>query len=282
MGRLEQSVAFAASRGINHAIIAIPTMQPELVGHFMDTTGRSFRRVQFIPDLPGLPAEDVAASNLNGMLAIEFNNGLFSVSNQLAKRVVDLLGSIVALALLAVPLAVIYVLVRLDSPGKPMHNGDRIGKDGRTFTCLKFRTMIDRADERLVELLAQDPELRAEYEAFHKLENDPRITRVGRFLRKYSLDELPQLINVVRGEMSLVGARPYLTREARDMGEFATVILQAKPGITGLWQVSGRNELSFKERLELESHYVRNWTIWWDMIIMAQTVDALLSRRGAK
>jgi undecaprenyl-phosphate galactose phosphotransferase len=114
------------------------------------------------------------------------------------------------------------------------------------------------------------------------IRDDPRITGVGRFLRRTSLDEMPQLWNVLKGEMSLVGARPYMVREIPAMGDYGDVILQAKPGITGLWQVSGRNELSFQERLELESHYVRNWTIWWDIIILAQTVDAVLSSRGAK
>lgn len=281
-GPLGEAVDFAHTHHVDHAIIAIPTMRAELVGRFMDVTGRRFRRVQFIPDLPGMPAEDVTASNIDGLVALEVNNGLFSIANQLAKRTIDVLCSLIAGLILVIPLGIIYLIIRLDSPGEGFHRGERIGKDGKAFKCLKFRTMYLDAEEKLKEILRQDAALRSEYERFHKLENDPRITRIGGFLRKYSLDELPQLYNVLVGEMSLVGARPYLVRELPAMGEHAQIILQAKPGITGLWQVSGRNELSFQERLDLESHYVRNWTIWWDIIIMAQTVEALISRRGAK
>src|SRR5690625_715296 len=282
IGSLDAAAPYAHARGINHAIVAIPTMRTDLIGRFMDVTGRRFKRVQFIPDLPGLPAEDVNASNLDGMLAIEINNGLFSVPNQVGKRFIDLVGASVASVLLAIPLAVIYILIRRGSPGGAFYKGERIGKDGKPFQCLKFRTMYADADERLVQMMVEDEAIRDEYERYHKLDNDPRITPIGAFLRKYSLDELPQLFNVLKGEMSLVGARPYLVRERPVMGAYADIILQAKPGMTGLWQVSGRNELSFAERLELESHYVRNWTIWWDIIIMAQTVEALASRRGAK
>lgn len=282
VGRLDDAVIYAESNGINHAIIAIPTMRADLVGRFMDATGRKFKRVQFIPDLPGLPTEDVKASSLDGILAIEINNGLFSVPNQIGKRAIDLIGAALALILLAIPLTAIYFLIRSGSPGGGFYKGERIGKDGKHFVCLKFRTMLADADERLAQMMAEDDAIRQEYLTYHKLEDDPRITRIGAFLRKYSLDELPQLINVLKGEMSLVGARPYLVRERPVMGDYAQIILQAKPGMTGLWQVSGRNEISFAERLELESHYVRNWTIWWDIIIMSQTIEALTSRRGAK
>lgn len=282
VGTLDESITFALENGITYAILAIPTMAPDEIGRFMDRIGRSFRSVQFIPDLPGVPAEEVYASNLDGMLAVEIRNGLFSSTNRSAKRLLDLALSLAATIVLFVPLLVITLLVKVDSPGPAVYRSPRVGRGGKTFSCMKFRTMYVDAEDRLVDLLAENPALRSEYERYHKLENDPRVTRVGSFLRKYSLDELAQLYNVLRGDMSLVGPRPYLTREINDMGTYSDVILQAKPGITGLWQVSGRNELTFGERLELESHYVRNWTIWWDLILMAQTVEAVLSRRGAK
>lgn len=278
VGPLEDSVDFARSRDIHHAIIAIPNMQADMIGQFMDVTGRRFRRVQFIPDLPGLPAEEVSASNIDGILAIEFNNGLFSVANQAAKRMMDLLGAALLSVLLFIPLLIVYLLIRLDSRGPGFYLGERVGKDGRTFKCLKFRTMDADADEQLPLILSSNPSLQSEYARYHKLRDDPRVTRIGRWLRRYSVDELPQLLNVLRGEMSLIGARPYLVEELPAMGSYSRIILQAKPGITGLWQVSGRNELSFQERLELESHYVRNWTIWWDLIIMGETVEVLVGR----
>ena len=128
--------------------------------------------------------------------------------------------------------------------------------------------------------MAEDSLAREEYEQFHKLENDPRITRAGRFLRKYSMDELPQLLNVVRGQMSLVGPRPYLTRELSKMLSHADIILQAKPGMTGYWQVSERNDVTFQDRLEMEAHYVRNWSIWWDIVILVRTLPAVVQKRG--
>lgn len=277
-GQLDESVEFARSRDIQHAVVAVPNLRAEQVGQFMDVTGRRFRRVQFIPDLPGLPAEEVSASNIDGILAIEFNNGLFSGPNQLAKRVMDIAGAGLLTILLFAPLLVVYLLIRLDSRGPGFYSGERVGKDGQTFKCLKFRTMDADADEQLPALLAADPAREQEYRRYHKLRNDPRVTRMGRWLRKYSIDELPQLVNVLRGEMSLIGARPYLVEELPAMGSYARVILQAKPGITGLWQVSGRNELSFQERLELEAHYVRNWTIWWDLIILGQTAEVIIGR----
>lgn len=279
VGQLDESVEFARSRDLQHAVVAVPNLQTDLVGQFMDVTGRRFRRVQFIPDLPGLPAEEVSASNIDGILAIEFNNGLFSGPNQLAKRVMDLVGAGLLAILLLAPLLLVYLLIRLDSRGPGFYMGERVGKDGETFRCLKFRTMDADADAQLPALLAADPAREQEYRRYHKLRDDPRVTRVGRWLRKYSIDELPQLVNVLRGEMSLIGARPYLVEELPAMGTYSRVILQAKPGITGLWQVSGRNELSFQERLELEAHYVRNWTIWWDLIILGNTAEVIIGRR---
>jgi lipopolysaccharide/colanic/teichoic acid biosynthesis glycosyltransferase len=142
--------------------------------------------------------------------------------------------------------------------------------------------MYQDAEARLLKLMAEDEALRLEYEQYHKLEADPRVTRVGRWLRKLSLDELPQVINILRGEMSWVGPRPYLKRELAEIGGYGAVIFEAKPGITGYWQVNGRNNVTFAERLVMEAHYVRNWSIWWDLVLLAQTIPAVLSKRGAK
>ena len=137
------------------------------------------------------------------------------------------------------------------------------------------------AEERLSELMAKDATIHDEYTRYHKLEHDPRITRAGHLLRKFSLDELPQFINVLQGDMSLVGPRPYLSRELIDMGRYADTIFEAKPGLTGYWQVSGRNTLTFDERLEMEAHYVRNWSLWWDIVLLTKTPSVVLKRKGA-
>jgi undecaprenyl-phosphate galactose phosphotransferase len=238
--------------------------------------------VQFVPDLGNLPIQDIRTSNLDGLLALELQVGLHSFWNRFFKRCIDLACGAAAGLLLLPALLILYLAVRLDSRGPAFYAGERIGKDGKSFKCLKFRTMYLNAEERLKEMMALDPVVRYEYEIYHKLEDDPRITRVGKFLRRFSLDELPQIWNVLKAEMSLVGPRPYLTRERSDMQEAAEVILTTYPGITGYWQVSGRNNLTFQERLDMESHYVHNWSIWWDIIILVQTFKAVFKRDGAK
>ncbi len=282
LGTLASADDYAARWGVNHAVVAIPTMPPALLSDFIHHRSRAFKHVQFVPELSGLPAQDVSASPLAGLLALEFRNGLYSSSNRLFKRCLDLLGSGVA-SLLTVPaLLVLALWVKLDSPGPVFHASERVGQHGRVFKCLKFRTMYTNAEERLQDLLGTDAAVREEYGLYHKLEHDPRVTKAGRVLRKYSLDELPQIFNVLNGTMSLVGPRPYLVRELADMGAYGETIFEAKPGITGYWQVSGRSTVTFRERLEMESHYVRNWSIWWDIVLFAQTPRAVLEKRGAR
>jgi lipopolysaccharide/colanic/teichoic acid biosynthesis glycosyltransferase len=156
-----------------------------------------------------------------------------------------------------------------------------MGKDGKLFSCVKFRTMVPDAEVLLQQMLAEDAQMRDEYFKYHKLRHDPRITRVGGFLRKTSLDELPQLWNVLRGEMSLVGPRPYLPRESTDIGATQSEILRVTPGITGPWQVAGRNHTSFSERIRMDERYVRDWCVWLDVVLLVRTVQCLLVSRDA-
>jgi Undecaprenyl-phosphate galactose phosphotransferase WbaP len=280
-GVLDDAGAFAKRRGIDHAIVAIRTLSSQTATSLINTQGRSFRHMQFIPDLAGLPAEEVYASSLDGMLALEVRNGLYSRRNRLFKRAIDLAGMAVVGLIAAPVLLAIYLWVRIDSPGPGLYRSRRIGENGGRFHCLKFRTMYVDADERLAEIMANDASVRSEYLRYHKLERDPRVTRVGRLLRRFSLDELPQLYNVLVGEMSLVGPRPYMVREQNDMGRYGETILRAKPGITGYWQVTGRSNVTFLDRLEMESHYVRNWSIWWDIICLVKSFGAVIRRDGA-
>jgi Undecaprenyl-phosphate galactose phosphotransferase WbaP len=173
------------------------------------------------------------------------------------------------------------LLVWMESRGTIFYRDERLGRDGKLFSCIKFRTMVPDAEALLWRVLAEDDELREEYQKYHKLRNDPRITRIGRFLRKTSLDELPQLWNVLRGEMSLVGPRPYLPRESEDLGRTQGEILRVAPGITGPWQVAGRNHTSFRERVQMDSYYVRGWSIWVDVVLLARTVNCILFNRNA-
>ncbi|MSA71123.1 sugar transferase [Holdemania massiliensis] len=198
------------------------------------------------------------------------------------KRIVDILAGIVG-CLLLIPL---YFYVR----HKNHQQGDydpiffkqaRIGKDGKSFEMIKFRSMIPNAEAVLEQLMTTDPKIREEYTIHKKLRHDPRITQAGEFLRKTSLDEFPQLINVLKGEMTLIGPRPYLPREKEDMGDYYNQIIQVKPGLGGLWQVRGRSDLSFEDRCELDKEYVENWHLMWDFKILLKTLQIVLLRKGA-
>jgi lipopolysaccharide/colanic/teichoic acid biosynthesis glycosyltransferase len=197
------------------------------------------------------------------------------------KRALDLFGAAALLAVLAVPLVLIALLVRVDG-GPALFAHRRIGRGGVPFRCLKFRTMVPDAEARLAALLATDPAARAEWEATRKLRDDPRITRIGRFLRASSLDELPQLINVLRGEMSLVGPRPVPEAElAACYGAAAEHYKSVRPGITGLWQVSGRSDTSYADRVALDVAYVTRPSLREDLRILLRTPLVVLFRRGA-
>jgi undecaprenyl-phosphate galactose phosphotransferase len=176
------------------------------------------------------------------------------------------------LLFLAPLLALVAVKIRLFDGGQVIFAHTRVGRHGRLFPCYKFRTMVANSAEVLAELLAKDPVARAEWERDRKLRCDPRITPLGRLLRKTSLDELPQLINVVRGEMSLVGPRPVVPDELELYGAARIYYLQVRPGLTGLWQISGRNDLDYERRVSLDAWYVRNWTLWYDILILVRTL----------
>jgi undecaprenyl-phosphate galactose phosphotransferase len=197
-----------------------------------------------------------------------------------AKRGFDIAVALFLLATLSPLLLAIAFLVRR-SGGPVLYRHNRIGFEGRTFGCLKFRSMAVNGDAILAELLANNADAAAEWAATQKLRNDPRVTSIGHFLRHTSLDELPQLLNVIRGEMSLVGPRPVVQSELRFYGDNAEYYMQARPGVTGLWQVSGRSDTSYEQRVRLDVWYVRNWSLWHDLAILAKTVPVVLFRRGA-
>lgn len=193
------------------------------------------------------------------------------------KRALDILAGIVLIATLAIPAAVIAVLIRIDSRGLIFLRQRRVGRYGQVFELYKFRTMCERADEMVVELQSQNEQ----QGPLFKMRADPRMTRVGRWLRKTSIDELPQLLNVVRGEMSLVGPRPPLPREVQVYSPRELGRLAAKPGMTGLWQVSGRSLLSFEEMVALDLQYIEEWSLARDIVILARTMPSVVSAKGA-
>lgn len=198
------------------------------------------------------------------------------------KRTVDITASATALLLLSPVFLVTSLAIKNDSKGPAMFTQKRIGKDGKLFEIYKFRTMVPDADKKLFELLEKDEEAAKEYKLNKKLKNDPRITKLGAFLRKTSIDELPQLINVLKGDMSLVGPRPYLPREMEDMEGYYDTIVESKPGITGLWQVSGRSNTTFEERMKFDLEYNENKSFKYDMDLLFKTVGSVVKGDGAE
>lgn len=267
------------------ALIAMPDLSEDLVDLIPRLQGHPrVESVRIIPDMGYLLLMQVRIDQLlpERLFMVTISDNLAKPWNQWAKRAFDLVaGSL--LTLLTLPLmGLITLLIRRDSPGPAFYLHDRLGQDGRTFRCYKFRTMYQDGKERLTSSLKSDPNARWEWEVYRKLKlSDPRITPVGRFLRRYSLDELPQLFNVLKGEMSLIGPRPYLPEERELAGPGLGTILQTKPGISGLWQVSGKNAIPFLERVQIEAWYVRNWSFWLDAIIAVRTVRVVFTEQEA-
>jgi Undecaprenyl-phosphate galactose phosphotransferase WbaP len=280
-GTLTDATALAPKCGVDTAIFAMPYTPREHLAKFVDSARVSFRHVVVIPDLDGITNSAVVARDLAGTLGVEIRHNLLDPWAQRAKRVLDVAAILVGGALVLPLLLVLSLLVWLESGGSVFYADRRMGRDGKLFWCVKFRTMVPDAEALLQRMLAENAEMREEYLKYHKLRHDPRVTRVGRFLRKTSLDELPQLWNVLRGEMSLVGPRPYLPRESTDIGATQNEILRVTPGITGPWQVSGRNHTSFGERVRMDACYVRDWSVWLDLVLLARTIQSLLIGRNA-
>lgn len=207
---------------------------------------------------------------------------LIEKTEQGIKRGIDILGALCGIAIL-VPLTVgVWIANWIAKDKGPIfYNTERIGKDGKLFKMYKFRSMVVGADERLKEYLEKNPEAKKEYKKYKKLKNDPRITKVGQFIRKTSLDEFPQFINVLKGEMSLVGPRPYLPREKEEMETHYASIVKCKPGVTGFWQISGRSNTTFIDRLQMDTEYAYTKTLKTDVKILLKTVKNVVSREGA-
>jgi exopolysaccharide production protein ExoY len=199
----------------------------------------------------------------------------------LVKRGFDIAGAAAGIVLLSPLLLMLAALVKYSDGGRVLYGHARIGRNGSVFRCWKFRTMVEDGDRVLAAHLAANPHEREEWNATRKLQNDPRVTRVGAVLRKLSLDELPQIFNILLGEMSFVGPRPVVRDELELYGNAAAYYLQTRPGLTGLWQVSGRNDVSYRTRIDFDRHYVENWSFAFDLKILLRTVPAVLSSRGS-
>jgi len=271
---------------VTDLLIAKPELGGERLSGIINSLQHKVASIFYVPELSGIAVMGTELKHFfkEQTLLIEIKNNLERPLSRLIKRTFDYSAGVLLFVLFLLPMVFIALLIRLTSKGPSIFAQERIVKNGMGFMCYKFRTMTmhPNADERLRGMLEKDPEMKAEWETHRKLKDDPRVTPVGRFLRKTSLDELPQFLNILKGEMSLVGPRPYLPGEWDDLKEHAETILNVPPGITGLWQVSGRSETTFKDRLAMDSWYVRNWNLWLDIMILLKTVGVVLRRQGAR
>lgn len=274
------SLATAIRDGDVRAIV-LPEYRPEQLKDLVEFFQDNYVEVFLVPDVAALLGTAVDVGRVGNIPLLTLRPIKILGWQGKVKRLLDVAVAALALLALSPGFALIALWIRLDSRGPVFFRQKRLGLGSRTFSVIKFRTMVPDAAKRLREYLAANPDARAEFEAEFKLRDDPRVTRVGAFLRRTSLDELPQLWNVLVGEMSLVGPRPIVPEELSKYGEYGRYLLRVPPGMTGLWQVNGRNDLSYDERIRLDMYYIHNWSLWLDLSILVRTVPAVLTRRGA-
>lgn len=269
------------SSGVKHAIVAAPELSQSEFADVLECGGNAFPHMIIIPDNHFVWKLGSHTRDLMGVMGIQVGNNLLRVESRAAKRAIDLILCVLLTPFLLVLTAIIAALIALESGFPVFYSQKRVGHDGRSFHIWKFRTMAQDAADVLERTLATDPALRREWMANHKLRNDPRITRVGKILRRTSLDEIPQLWNVIQGEMSLVGPRPIVEEEIAKYNEAYSWYSKTVPGVTGLWQVSGRSRTSYAERVAYDTYYVRNWSVWMDIYLLAKTFTVIFTGDGA-
>lgn len=281
---LDEAKKYLEVSSVKTVIITIPNINQSKLAKIVVTIQPIIKNILFVPNIVGVPVANLDIKRLytENVVLLNAKNNLASLRNKLIKRIFDIVMSLI----LCIPIIPIILLtciwVKIDSKGPIFFNAKRIGKHGKTFTCYKFRSMYMNSDEILADYLAKNPKAKAEWDEFQKLHDfDPRVTKAGKIMRKTSLDELPQILNVLKGEMSLVGPRPYLPREIDKMGAYLPIIITTVPGITGYWQVNGRSDVTFEGRLKMDDWYIRNWSVWMDMVLLLKTIQAVFFSKGA-
>ena len=277
----DESAAKADKQNVFWAIVAQPDEPSEQDVQMFARARARFPQVLVVPERSDLPSLWSGNKDCGGISAVHLVERLLLPVPRFIKRTLDLLAVVIGGTLISPILLLLVAAVKFTSAGPIFYSQKRLGQRGEHFQAWKFRTMVPNADEVLKDHLAANPELQEEWDRDHKLKNDPRVTWVGKFLRKTSLDELPQLWNVLVGEMSLVGPRPIVDAEIEKYGPTYQMYKRVLPGITGLWQVSGRNNTSYEERLGFDSYYVRNWSPWFDLFILIRTIKTVAMRDGA-
>ena len=267
--------------GVQHAVVAAPELSKAEFEEVLERGGDIFPHLIIVSDLDFFWKTGSQTRDFLGLTGLSVRNNLLLAESRFAKRLIDLAFCLAFAPTLLAVTALISVLLVLDSGWPIFFSQKRIGRNGRTFKIWKFRTMVPDAEQVRQAYVAKSPELRKEWAENQKLKCDPRITRVGRVLRKTSLDELPQFWNIIRGEMSLVGPRPIVSEEVAKYKQVYPLYAKTTPGLTGLWQVSGRNQTTYTERLAFDAYYVRNWSVWMDIYLLARTLAVVVTGYGA-
>ncbi len=275
--------SFIKENEIDEVFIVDETLSEEHLGFIIKYLHHKVPVVRYKPKMKVVQPYNTEVDDFDGNLFVAVTDAKKKALDVVLKRIIDILAGIAG-CLILLPLTVFVKVASLKRGDKEsiFFTQNRVGRDGKIIKIYKYRSMVPNAEQVLEEMMAKDPKIREEYLTNKKLDPDPRITPMGDLLRKTSLDEFPQFINVLKGEMSLIGPRPYLPREIEDMGEAYETIIKSKPGITGMWQANGRSEVGFEDRCKLDVYYYDNWSIWLDVIIVVKTIKAVLARKGAK
>ena len=267
---------------IEQIIIALPEANQQVIDKVMSDIYGKVASVKYLPNVNGTMTFSSEVQDFDGQLLIATSNDTIGILDKFIKRFIDILAGIVGvITLLPLMVYVKYKYVKSGDYDNIMFSQYRIGKNGKLIKIYKFRSMIPNAEKELERLMKEESKIKEEYLTNKKLKDDPRITPVGHFLRKTSLDEWPQFINVLKGEMSFIGPRPYLPREKEDMGQYYDSIIKLKPGVTGMWQANGRSDVEFSYRCKLDDYYYHNWSIWLDFTIMYKTVKSVVYGKGS-
>lgn len=281
---VDEVIDFINFRPNFHIVMALDDKNTDFFYKIIDYLASRPNTLDIIPTIRGLPLYGTDIVHLFGeeILMLRVRNNLSRLAPRIFKRSFDITASLMLVIFLSPVFLILSCLIKMEDGGSPFYLQLRVGRDGLLFPCYKFRSMRTDAEAILESWKAENPVLYAEYKTGNfKLKNDPRVTRIGRFMRAHSLDELPQLINVIKGQMALIGPRPLIEREVAEYGVGIIHYHRARPGITGLWQVSGRSKTRFADRAFYDEWYVKNWSVWLDVVILIKTIGVVLGKEGA-
>lgn len=282
LGHFEDLEKWKKKLEFEDIIVSLPDVTGDQLIELLKKWDQFSETIRYIPPTGSLITTGVEIENIGKVLSLSLRKNLHKPWNVFIKRLFEFVLALLSFVLLLPVFLVISIAIKIDTKGSVFFLQERFGKKGKKIKVIKFRSMYKEEDKKLKLYLKKNPRAKEEWSKYKKLKSfDPRVTKVGKILRKYSLDELPQFINVLIGNMSLVGPRPYIMEELKKVESVKSILLQVKPGITGLWQISGRSLLSFNERLNLDEYYLRNWSFWLDIIIAIKTIRVFLSAKGA-